>query len=68
MVIDHKKKDFTAFSELVGGDVFEYDDCVYMKLEYEIGGDNAVRLGNGTTDSFFGAANVIRLNARLVID
>ncbi len=68
MVIENQRK--IKFSSLRGGDVFIYDDTIYIKVKisYEDEDINAVSVENGEPNSFFESTLVQRVNAKLVIE
>ena len=69
MVIENQRK--IKFSSLRGGDVFIYDDTIYIKVNISYVKDediNAVSVENGEPNSFFESTLVERVSAKLVIE
>lgn len=67
MVIENQRK--IQFSSLRGGDVFIYDDTIYIKVRVMDDEDiNAVSVENGEPNSFFESTLVQRVSAKLVIE
>ena len=67
MVIENRSNTKVQFSSLSNGDVFIYDDIIYIKVQ-EDEDLNAVSLENGALNCFFQTSFVQRVNAKLVIE
>lgn len=53
-----KSDDFINFANVKGGNTFEHENAVYMKLSKEVLNVNAVRLATGDPVKFSGSTKV----------
>lgn len=67
MKIERKDDNFCSFWEIVNGDVFIYQDDVYIKFD-DTNDLNAVNLRMGSGDWFEPDYKVKKINATLIIE
>lgn len=66
-IVDNRQK--TPFSSLRAGDVFIYDETIYIKVRvFDSENINAVSVENGEPNCFFESTLVQRVDAKLVIE
>ena len=64
--IDNRKKEKLEFQDVAMGDVFLYDNILYLKTE-RIGANNVVSLDSGEYDYFYDECEVELVKVRLEI-
>ena len=68
-IVDKRNDNLARFEWIRVGEVFEYEDAIYMVIHLTDEGYNAVNLENGQATTFEDDDRVSRLdNARLVIE
>lgn len=67
MWIDNRKNKMTTFENIKEGEVFMYDDTLYMKTAEICGDYNAVTLENGEPDYFGDNDTLEKVEVRLEI-
>ena len=69
MIVEDKRHEIEVkFETLREGDVFSYNDLYYMKVEDCREYGNAICLQDGQFDEFYPNHEVVRVNAKLVIE
>lgn len=69
MIIEDKRHEAEVrFEILKEGDVFSYNDLYYMKIRECDDGINAIDLMDGEGTDFYSNHEVVKVNAKLVIE
>ena len=64
---ERKEKNMVCFAVIKVGQVFQFDDNIYMKIDVDSSACNAINLLNGTGLFLMPDSKVILLDAKVVI-